>query len=195
MDQEHDFSSNASDDAKSGGHSPEPPPAPHSDAGETVSSSRHHGFTLQPGGRNAIAGTAERIGRAAGSAHRQMRRGLELVRPSGSKGGRMPGYTYAVGSSGHSNALEKEQDEMAAPMMEEEVAGTRGEAAQGLMEFSELAAEGLMAVREGLRDAVSRSRVAARRMVTEHPAQSVTALAGFCIAFGVTLYWCGSRRR
>lgn len=76
-------SSNDSDEVLRGPHSAEPPPTQHSDEAESGISSGHRGFTVQPGGRSAMADTAERLGRAAATAGRGMRRSLELVRPAG----------------------------------------------------------------------------------------------------------------
>ena len=107
-------SSHDSDEVLRGPHSAEPPPARRSDAGEGGFSPGHSGFTVQPGGRNPMADTAERLGRAAGTAGRQMRRRLELVRPAVSKG---------------SNALVEQQDEVAHPF------GELGEFAAGRVQL------------------------------------------------------------
>jgi ElaB/YqjD/DUF883 family membrane-anchored ribosome-binding protein len=136
-----------------------------------------------------MADTAERIGRAAGTAHRQVRRGLELVRPAA---GTASPYGYVLGSAGRSNALEN--DELAARAMqsiEEELAEIRHEAAHRLGEISEVAAEGLLQVRERLHEAASRSR----RLITDYPVQTMAALASFCLVFGATLCLRGSSRR
>jgi hypothetical protein len=171
--------------AQAPGTAPAEPSVPASGPG-----SGRHGFTVQPGGRNAMAGTAERIGRAAGNAQRQMQRGLELVRPAG-PGGLTSPLGYA------SNALE--QDELLAARVmqgiEDEIAEVRHEAAHRIGEFSELAVEGARQVREQLHAAVSRSRQLARRLVTEYPAQTTAAFASFCLVFGATLCLRGSRRR
>jgi hypothetical protein len=195
MDKDCDSSGNSTDDARSGAHSPEPPPTQHSEEAESGISSGHSGFTVQPGGRNPMADTAERLGRAAGTAERRMRQGLELVRPAASKGGRTSAYTYAVG--GHFNALEKAQDEVAVRRNEDE-AEARHEAAHRvgqLGQLSEVAAERVLQLRDRLQDAVERSRRGTRRVVTEHPGQTLAALAGFCVALGVGLCLSGSRRR
>lgn len=196
MDQDRpgDFSGNPTDDAKSGAHSAEPPPAQHSDAAEAGMGRMHHGFTLHTGGRNAMAATAERLGKAAGAAGRQMRRGLELVRPPASKGG-TPSYTYAVSGAGRSNALQKEQDEVAGRVMEDAVAKARLAAAHDIGQLSEAAAERVLRLRERLQDAVARSLESTRRRVSEHPVQTIGALAGFCLALGVGLRVSGSRHR
>lgn len=136
------------------------------DSGQALADAEHHGFTIQTGGRNTIAGTAERIGRAAGTAQRQVRRGIELVRPAASTGG------------GTSNARQKELDAEAK---------ARHDDAHRIGELSEFAAERLLLLREQLQDAVSRSRRATRRMVTEHPGPILAALAGLCVALGVGL--------
>lgn len=178
MDQDRpgDVSGNPTDDAKRGAHSAEPPPAQHSGAAEAGIGRMLHGFTVHTGGRNAMAATAERLGKAAGTAGRQMRRGLELMRPPASQGG-TASYTYAVSGAGHSNALEKEQDELAGRVMEDAVA------------------ERVLRLGERLQDAVARSLESTRRRVSEHPVQTIGALAGFCLAVGVGLRVSGSRRR
>ncbi|MGC2209684.1 MAG: hypothetical protein WA532_06185 [Candidatus Korobacteraceae bacterium] len=168
-------SGNFTDDARSDAHSPEPPPTQQEDGYESGVSSGHRGFTVQTGGRNAMAGTAERIGRAAGTAERQMRRSLELVRP-------------ASGGSGHSHAMPKERGEMAAHSAGDEAAHTFGE-------LSELTAGQVQRLCEQLQDGVARSRRAARRLVSEHPVKTLAALAGFCFALGVGLSVGGSRHR
>ena len=113
--------------------------------------------------------TAGRIGRAAGTAERQMRRSLELVRPAG--GGRS----------------QAEPDKIAAH--------PAGEAARSLGELSELTAWQVQRLCEQLQDGVERSRLAARRLVSEHPVQTLAALAGLCVALGVGLSVGGKRRR
>jgi hypothetical protein len=146
-----------------------------------------HGFTLQPGGRNAIAGTAERIGSAVGSAHRQVRRGIELVRPSTGD---------AIGSVRQPNP--PEQDDLATRMMqaiEEEIAEARLQAAHRLGQFSGLAGDRLQQLRDRLRETFSRSRRRARQLAAERPAQIIAAVTGFCLVFGATLLLRNSRRR
>jgi hypothetical protein len=184
--------SNSSDDKTRGAQTGAPPPA------HTIDPANHHGFTIQQGGRNAVAGAAERIGRLAGTAERQIRRGFELVRPfTASTGGRISSYGDAIGSVGHSNALEQERDELGARMMEnfeEEVAEVRHEAGHifdELGELREVAGERLMQVRERLHETISRSR----RAAAEHPVQTLAALAGFCFAFGLALRGGSTRRR
>jgi hypothetical protein len=201
MDQERsgELTGNSNSDDKTRGAQTGAPPPTH-----TIDPAKHHGFTLQQGGRNAVAGAAERIGRLAGTAKRQMRRGLELVHPiPASTGGRISSYGYASGSSGQTsghrpgNALEQERDGLGARMMEnleEEVAAVRHEAGHifdELGELSELARERLLQVRERLHETISRSR----RVAAEHPVRTMAALAGFCFAFGLTLRYGGSRRR
>jgi hypothetical protein len=181
-----------SDDKTRGAQSGAPPPA------HTKDPAKHHGFTLQQGGRNAVAGAAERVGRFAGTAERQIRRSLELVRPVPvSTGGRISSYGYAGGSVGHSNALEQDRDELGARMMEnleEEVATVRREAGhifEELGELCEVAGERLLQVRNRLHETISRSR----RASAEHPVRTLAVLAGFCFAFGLTLRCGGSHRR
>jgi hypothetical protein len=171
MSQERGDSSNDSDEVLRGPHSSEPPPA----QAEAGGRSEHRGFTVQAGGRPAIAETAERLGRAAGTAERQVRRSLELVRPAG-------------GCFGQGHALPQEPDEMAAHTVGDEAAHAFG----GL---SELTAAQVQRLREQLQDGVARSRMAARRLVSEHPVQTLAAVAGFCVALGVGLSVSGSRRR
>ena len=103
---------NFTDDAKSDAHSAEPPPTQHSDAAEVGVSPSTTVSPCKPEAATRWQARPSGIGRAAGTAERQMRRGLELVRPPASKGG-TPSYTYAVSGAGRSNALQKEQDEVA----------------------------------------------------------------------------------
>jgi len=134
------------------------------DSGEAPAHAERHGFIIQTGGRKAIADTAERIGRAAGTAQRQVRRGMELVRPSASTGG----TSYNTRAMPDAEAKARHDD-------------------AHRTELSESAAERLRLLREQLQDAVSRSRQATRRMVTEHPMPTLAALAGLCVALGVGL--------
>jgi hypothetical protein len=151
------------------------------------------GFTVQPGGRNSIAGTAERIGSAVGAVQRQVRRGLELVRPA-EHHGRSP----SSGNAGQFNPAEEERYDLAARMMqaiEAEVAEARRQAAHRPGHFSGVAAGRLQQFRDRLRDALSRSRLRTRRLAADYPVPTIVAIAGSCLAFGLTLRLWNSRRR
>jgi hypothetical protein len=115
------------------------------------------GFTVQPGG-HAMAGSAERIGGAFGAAHR----GLELVRPGSTSG---------------------TDEKTARKVFEQEVSEVRREAARDLAGFGELLGENLQQFRAHLRNAVSGTRL--RKLAREHPLETASAIAGFCLAVGI----------
>src|SRR6266568_3543637 len=65
---------------------PDPSEQPLPIKSEIESEETAHVFSLEEEGHTGMTGTAERIGAVMGSAQRQMRRGLELVRrPAGSQ--------------------------------------------------------------------------------------------------------------
>ena len=63
--------------------------------------------------------------------------------------------------------------------MEDAVAKARLAAAHDIGELSELAAERVLRLREQLQDAVARSRRATRRLVSEHPVQTMARWRDF----------------
>jgi hypothetical protein len=177
--------SKAPDLSRSGARAPDSPPEPNP---------VHRGFTLQSGGRTAMAEAAERIGGAMGAAQRQVLRSLELVRPAASHGVPPAG----LGDAGQPEPLEQGLDGMAARMMqaiEEEVAEVRVHTAHRLGQFSGRAGDYLQQLRGRLRETVSRTQWRARQRIAERPAQTMAALAGFCLVFGTTLLLRSGHRR
>jgi hypothetical protein len=134
------------------------------------------GFALQSGGSKVFAGAAERIGSALGSAHRQLRHGLELVNPldCGEDARRHP--------SEEGPARPREDDSAARMMQEIEdaVAEIRREAAGRLISLQSRAEPNLQDSRGDWRSALSRIRM----LVVENPARTIAAIAGFCLALG-----------
>jgi ElaB/YqjD/DUF883 family membrane-anchored ribosome-binding protein len=146
-----------------------------------------HGFSVRPGGNAKAA--AERIGSAVGSAERQVRRGLELVRPYARRAG-FPFYGSEIGQPG---SLEQEGLNLASRMMqafEEEVAATRRQAAQ----IGTRVEARIEQFRDSVRDAVSRTGVRTRELAQEHPVETIAAIAGVCFACGVALGRKSNRR-
>jgi ElaB/YqjD/DUF883 family membrane-anchored ribosome-binding protein len=132
----------------------------------------------EPEVRNGMSGTAERIGSAVGSAHRQMRRGLELV------------------SSGaaHLSHIERDRLSRAASNLQEirgevsgEVEGIRHQAARRLDEWSAEAGERLQQIRREMSGAPSRLRARAQQFAAQYPLQTIAAIAGVSFAAGVAL--------
>jgi ElaB/YqjD/DUF883 family membrane-anchored ribosome-binding protein len=181
---------------------PAVPPAHPSNPADAVPvpTPEHRGFIVQPGGRNAITGTAQRIGSAVGTAQRQVRRGLELVRPTARHGGAAASGS-AIGHAEQAHPPEQDPDDLASRMIqaiEEEVAEVRRHATFRLgqfSEFGELAGDRLQQLRGRLRDALSRSRLRARQLAAEHPLQTIAAIAAIGFAFGFALRLRSSQRR
>jgi hypothetical protein len=153
-----------------------------------VASSPRRGFTVQPGGRNAIA-TAQAIGSAMGTAQRQMRRGLELVQPLARRVG-LPFSGSTADQYGQAGFLELEGPDLVSRMMrafEDEVAETRRQAARRLDQLSGFAGERLQQFRGRVSDDFSRSRLRARQLSAEYPVPIAAALAGISFACGIAL--------
>ncbi len=136
------------------------------------------GLFLEQGGRNAMTGTAERIGSAVGSAQRQVRRGLQLVR-------RLP-------SSGSEHAAQMEQEvlDRAAKTLRDigaEAADIRHQAARRLDEWSGEAEEQFQQFRRRMSAALPRLRAQAQKFADEKPLQTIGAAAGTCFVLGVAL--------
>lgn len=163
------------------------PSLPEAPSSETPASSTRRGFTLQRGGRNSMTDTAERIGSAVGSAQRQVRRKLELVRrPPAS-----PPYSSAVTDTvERANQLAEEaakRSSLMAQQLEDEVAEFRMQAAERLDEWSEVAGERLQQLRAEFRTALSRLRERAQQFADAYPLQTIAAIAAACFALGVAL--------
>jgi hypothetical protein len=133
-------------------------------------------YGTEPGGRSAITGTCERIGKAMGSAQRQMSRGLHLVRGGrvlgfpgpGSSGGAKPGATEAEGPGEEAARLMRS--------IEDGSADAGHEAARQIGEWRDRAAWQLQ-----------RLRCEVLALMDEHPLETIVAIAGACFAVGVAL--------
>jgi hypothetical protein len=128
--------------------------------------------------RGHMRGTAERLGNAVGSAQRQMRRGLELVRrPTANPAAAAEQFT-------------QEASDRAARLMEdieEEVNEMRRQAALKLDKMSDQAGEQFQQLRLRARTALARSRERAEQIADRYPLQTIAAAAGVCFVFGVAL--------
>jgi ElaB/YqjD/DUF883 family membrane-anchored ribosome-binding protein len=148
-----------------------------------------HGLTLERGGRNGIAGTAERIGSAVGSAQRQMRRGLELVRRPASQIG-AASSAMATETAERANQIAQEGANRASHVFEDikdEIADSRQQAAHRLEQWSEETGKRLQQLRYRARRALSRSQERVRELADAYPLQTIATVAGVCFAFGVAL--------
>jgi hypothetical protein len=138
----------------------------------------HHSLTLQPGGRGAIAGTAEHIGSVLGAAQRQLRHGLELVHPSSEH--------HEPGRDLDEDVPTQGDEDFAGRMMqaiEDEVARIHREFTDRLISLQCPA----MAQFQRLRDALHRLRRRIGRLVAENPVQVAAALAGICLTLAAAL--------
>lgn len=134
------------------------------------------GFTVERGGRNAMAETAGRIGAAMGNAQREVRRRLELVR--------RPGPIEFPSSSTADIA------ERGARMMKEidaEVSDIRRQASRKLEDLSGQAEERLTQFRQQAREMLKRSTRRAQELSQEYPLQTIAAIAGTFFLIGVAL--------
>jgi len=135
-------------------------------------------LSLEHADRSGMAGTAERVGTAVGSAQRQVRRGLELVR-------RLP-----ASGAAHATQMEQEFLDRAASTIQdigEGVADLRENAARHLDEWSEQADERMQKIRQEMNRALSRGRANAQRLADQYPLQTIAAIAGAGFALGVAL--------
>ena len=147
-------------------------------AEEPFETKRSRGFTVERGGRNAMAETAGKIGSAVGSAQREVRRRLELVR--------RPVRAVEMPSA-------SELADTSARMMREidtEVADVRKQAARKLEDWSGEADERVQQFR---RDAQKVSR-RARELAEAYPLQTIAAIAGVFFLIGIALRLGRSRR-
>jgi ElaB/YqjD/DUF883 family membrane-anchored ribosome-binding protein len=136
------------------------------------------GFTVERGGRNAMAETAGRIGSAVGNAQREVRRRLELVRRP-ARGMEFPSAAELADSS--------------ARMMQEidtEVADVRKQAARKLEDWSGAAEEHFQKFRQDTQQMSRR----ARGWAEAYPLQTIAAIAGTFFLIGVALRLGRSRR-
>jgi hypothetical protein len=138
-------------------------------------SSSYPGFTVQRGGRGTMAETAERIGTAVGTAEREVRRRLELVR--------RPAHPIEFPTAA-------ELADRGARMMEEidaDVADVRRKAARKLEDLSEQAEERFQHLRRQARTVFWRSGLRAQEFAEKYPLQTIAAIAGTFFMIGVAL--------
>jgi ElaB/YqjD/DUF883 family membrane-anchored ribosome-binding protein len=177
-------------------------PARHFPAGEQPeheagSAESMRAFTVKRGGRNAMAGTAERIGSAVGNAQREVRRRLEVVRRTPAGTIMFPSSVSASDAAERANQLAREGIEHASHMfkeIEEEVSDLRVQTARRLDDWSEQAGARVLQLRRQLRIVLSRSRAHVRELADKFPLQTVAVVAGVCFALGVALRFRSSRR-
>jgi len=155
-------------------------PAEHFPLSETPALEPHvveaaRGLSIVNEGGSSMADTAERIGSVVGSAHRQMRRGLELVR-------RVP-------SSGAARAsrMEHEIVDRAPSTLHEIGEEVAQQASRRLDEWSEQAGERLQQIRREIISTPSRWRTRAQQLAAQYPLQTIAAIAGVSFAAGVML--------
>jgi ElaB/YqjD/DUF883 family membrane-anchored ribosome-binding protein len=140
------------------------------------------GFTVERGGRNAMAETAGKIGSAVGNAQREVRRRLELVR--------RPARAVEFPSA-------SELADTSARMMREietEVADVRKQAARKLEDWSGAAEERFQHFRQDAQQVLKRSGRRAQQLAEAYPLQTIAAVAGTFFLVGVALRLGRSRR-
>jgi ElaB/YqjD/DUF883 family membrane-anchored ribosome-binding protein len=140
------------------------------------------GFTVERGGRSAMAETAGKIGTAVGSAHREVRRRLELVR----RPARAVEFPSAAELADSSARMMREIDT--------EVADVRKQAARKLDDWSGQADEHFQQLRRDAQQALKRSSRRARELAEAYPLQTIAAVAGTFFLIGVALRLGRSRR-
>jgi ElaB/YqjD/DUF883 family membrane-anchored ribosome-binding protein len=134
-------------------------------------------FKVERGGRNAMAETAEKIGSAVGSAQREVRRRLELVR--------RPTSPLEMPSASAADLAER-----SARMMQEidaDVADVRRQAARKMEDWSEQAEERLLEFRQRARAVLRRSTLRAQELAETYPLQAIAAVAGTFFIIGIAL--------
>ena len=141
-------------------------------------------FTVERGGRSGMSDTAERIGSAVGTAQRQMRRGLELVRRASSGETSDPSA-----SSSEERASQSATDRVSSKLrqVQGEVTGLQRQAAQRMDEWSERAGGHFQQVRREVGSVLSLIRKRAQELAHEYPLQTIAASAGVCFALGMAL--------
>jgi ElaB/YqjD/DUF883 family membrane-anchored ribosome-binding protein len=149
-------------------------------------------FGVDAGGR--MNSTAEKIGTVVGTAQRQMRRGLELVRRPG--GGSQISDT-ASDIEQRATDVAREGMERASRLMEDievDVADARREAARRLDEWSKDAGARFQEARRRARTALAGSQKRAQELGDAYPLQTIAAIAGCCFVLGVAMRFGRSRR-
>jgi hypothetical protein len=143
-----------------------------------------------------MAGAAESIGSAVGSAQRQLRRGIELVRrPAAARPLVFPFSENEISAVERAAREGEEWASLMAQELVEKAADARHQVASQLDAWSEEAVERLELVRGRIGNLFSRSRERAQRFVAVHPLQTVAAIAGICFAAGVALRLGGRSHR
>jgi ElaB/YqjD/DUF883 family membrane-anchored ribosome-binding protein len=140
------------------------------------------GFTVERGGRGGMAETAERIGTAVGTAQREVRRKLELVR--------RPAKRIEFPSTAAASAAAAELAEHSALMMQEidvEAAEFRRQAAEKLEDWSEQTEQRLLHFRRQARTVLWRAGLRAQELAESHPWQTIAAFAGTFFLLGAAL--------
>jgi ElaB/YqjD/DUF883 family membrane-anchored ribosome-binding protein len=144
--------------------------------------------------RSSLAGTAERIGNVVGTAHREVRRGLNLVRKTTERATKrpiaFPSAAAAAETMALANQLAHEGRMGGTREMREigdEVDSLRRQAEDKLKDWTERANERFQELRRRTRDALARSRTRAQELVGAHPLETIAVIAGVCFALGVAL--------
>jgi len=145
-------------------------------------------FTVEQGGRTAMQQTAGRIGHAVGTAEREVRRTLQLVRrPTAIE---FPSNVSAAELAERASRLAREGTERAARLMhgiETDATSASRQAAQKLEDWSERAEERFQQLRQQASTLFSRSRARARELADAYPLQVIAAVAGTCFVLGIAL--------
>jgi|GEM_PF-1462825 len=154
--------------------------------------------------RGAMTGTAERIGSAVGTAQRQWRRGLELVRRPIAR----PSTEVDVSEITIQSADDDDFTAGAAPRVhtsrvvdpnilkeiEEEVSNARRVAALRLDKWSERAGARFQQFRRQARTSLRQSQQRAREFANVYPLQTIALIAGVSFGLGVAMRFRRSRR-
>ncbi len=165
---------------------PDPSEQPLPIKSEIESEETAHVFSLEEEGHTGMTGTAERIGAVMGSAQRQMRRGLELVRrPAGSQ-------IAAITMDAEERATQLAHIGMdrASQMIEdigEEVSDAGRQAAYKLDEWSKEVGERFQKFRLEAKRKLATSRGRAQELGDTYPLQTIAAAAGVFFVLGVAL--------
>ena len=145
-------------------------------------------FAFEQNGRSAMQETAGRIGNAVGTAEREVRRKLQLVRrPTTIE---FPSSATPAELAERASRLAREGAERAARLMqgiEADAADVSRQAAHTLEDWSEQAEERLHRFRQQARALFSRSGIRARELADTYPLQTIAAIAGTCFVLGVAL--------
>jgi len=142
---------------------------------QDVVGTQTRGFTVQRGGR--MAGTAERIGIAVGTAKREVRRRLELVRRP---------QDPILSAETRAHQLTDEDVDRGSRMVQEiedEVTRLRDTTAHKMEDWLVMAERSVMQLRHDARRAI----VEVRKTADKFPLQTIGAISGVCFALGFAL--------